>query len=74
MMKKEYIAPAIEVVEMDEICIVAGSLEDGGTIGGNFNEEADEVLSNRRRNYWKEVGGGWEASFYTLYITIGCVA
>ena len=56
MMKKEYIAPAIEVVEMDEICIVAGSLEDGKEIGGDFNEVPEGVLSNRRRNYWKEVG------------------
>lgn len=59
MMKKEYIAPAMEVVEMDEICIVVGSLEDGGSFGGDFEKEPEEVLSNRRRNYWKEVGGGW---------------
>ena len=56
MKKKEYIAPAIEVVEMDEICIVVGSLENGGSFGGDFEEEPEEVLSNRRRNYWKEVG------------------
>ena len=65
MMKKEYIAPAIEVVEMDEICVVAGSLENGGTIGGggsgggDFDEEPEEILSNRRRNYWKEMNRGW---------------
>ena len=58
MMKKEYITPAIEVVEMDEICLVAGSWEDGGDTGGDFGEEPDEILSNRRRNYWREVGRG----------------
>ena len=60
MMKKEYIAPTIEVVEMDEICLVTGSVQDGEVFGGNpdedFGDEGSE-LSNRRRNYWQEVGG-----------------
>lgn len=57
MVKKEYVAPAVEVVEMEEICIVAGSLEDGGDFGGDPNLPPMEELSNRRRNYWNEVGG-----------------
>ena len=64
MMKKEYIAPTIEVIEMEAISMLAGSLgsevEDDTVIGGgNWNEEPEEELSNRRRNYWREVGGGW---------------
>ena len=66
MMKKKYIAPSIEVVEMEELCLVSASIQDGdslgggggtGSGGGNFDEEYDEELSNRRRNYWNEVGG-----------------
>ena len=57
MEKKEYIAPAIEVVEMEAICLVVGSLEDGGDFGGNPDLPPTEELSNRRRNYWSEVGG-----------------
>ena len=57
MEKKEYVAPAIEVVEMEEICIVAGSLEDGEDLGGNPDLPPTEELSNRRRNYWDEIGG-----------------
>lgn len=60
MMKKEYIAPTIEVIEMEAISMLAGSVEDDTVIGGgDWNEEPDEELSNRRRNYWREVGGGW---------------
>ena len=47
MMKKEYIAPTIEVVEMDEICLVTGSWEDGGDTGGDFGEEPDEIGGHR---------------------------
>jgi hypothetical protein len=57
MEKKAYVAPTVEVVEMEEICIVAGSLEDGGDFGGNPDLPPTEELSNRRRNYWSEVGG-----------------
>lgn len=68
MMKKEYIAPSMEVIEMEELCVVVASIQDGsslgggegsGNVGGNLDVEPDEELSNRRRNYWKEVGGGW---------------
>ena len=60
MMKKKYIAPAIEVVEMEPVSVLAGSVLDGKELGGNPNEEGEE-LSNRRRNYWNEVGSdrGW---------------
>ncbi len=63
MVKKEYIAPSIEVVEMETVSMLAGSQEevtdDKKIGGGNRDEELDEELSNRRRNYWREVGGGW---------------
>lgn len=52
MMKKEYIAPAIEVVEMDEICLVVGSLQDGGGMGGDPTTPPTEELSNNRRGQW----------------------
>ena len=55
MTKKKYITPAIEVVEMESVSMFAVS--NGGEIGGNPDEEFDEELSNRRRNYWNEVGG-----------------
>ena len=60
MMKKKYIAPAIEVVEMEPVSVLAGSVLDGKELGGNPDEEGEE-LSNRRRNYWNEVGSdrGW---------------
>ena len=66
MMKKEYIAPTIEVVEMEVVSMIAGSVFDGEQIGGGSgttndgdygsSDEPEEWLSNRRRNYWKEVG------------------
>ena len=69
MMKKEYIAPAIEVIELETISMIAGSVEDGQQIGGGSgttydgdygsSSEPTQELSNRRRNYWNEVGGGW---------------
>lgn len=60
MKKKKYIAPAIEVVEMEATpYMVAGSVMNGGEIGGNPYEEPEEELSNRRRNYWNEVDGKW---------------
>ena len=67
MMKKEYIAPAIEVVEMEVVSMIAGSVFQGEQIGGGSgstndgdygsSDEVEEWLSNRRRNYWQEVGG-----------------
>ena len=55
MTKKKYVTPAIEVVEMESVSMFAVS--DGGEMGGDFEEKPDEELSNRRRNYWNEVGG-----------------
>ena len=55
-MKKEYIAPTIEVVEMEVVAMIAGSIQDGLEIGGDMTRPPVEELSNRRRNYWKEVG------------------
>ena len=65
-MKKEYIAPTIEVVEMEVVSMIAGSVFDGEQIGGGSgstnngdygsSEEPESWLSNRRRNYWEEVG------------------
>ena len=52
MNKKKYIAPAIEVVEMSSISMFAGSVQNGGQIGGNPDEEFDEELSNNRRGQW----------------------
>ena len=60
MMKKKYIAPAIEVIEMETVSVLAGSIVNGGQIGGNPNEDFGDdgsELSNRRRNFWNEVGG-----------------
>lgn len=57
MMKKKYIAPAIEVIEMETVSVLAGSIVNGGQIGGNPGEAPEEELSNRRRNFWNEVGG-----------------
>ena len=55
MNKKEYIAPAIEVVEMNLISMFAGSVQNGGQIGGNpdvdFGDDGGE-LSNGRRGQW----------------------
>lgn len=60
-MKKEYIKPELEIVELEPITMLAISSEGGLDVK---NEEIDydndgSELSNRRRNYWKEVGGGW---------------
>lgn len=57
MMKKKYIAPAIEVVEMELISMLAVS--NGEEIGGDPNTPPTEELSNRRRNFWNEIDGGW---------------
>ncbi len=60
MNKKKYITPAIEVVEMEVApYMVVGSVINGGSIGGNPEEEPEEELSNRRRNYWNEVDNKW---------------
>lgn len=53
MNKKKYIAPAIEVIEMEVApYMVAGSVMNGGEIGGNPEEEPEEELSNNRRGQW----------------------
>ena len=67
MMKKEYIAPSIEVVEMEPIFMFAGTVRDGEAVDGGSgptndgdygsSDEPEEELSNRRRNYWNEIGG-----------------
>ena len=60
MIKKEYIAPAMEVVEMEIASyMMSGSVNHGGYIVTKPDDEFDEELSNRRRNYWNEVGSGW---------------
>ena len=59
MIKKEYITPTIEVVEMEVLTpLLGGSIIDGGTIGGNPNEEGEELV-NRRRDYWNSNEWGW---------------
>ncbi len=59
MIKKEYIAPTIEVVEMEVLTpLLGGSIIDGGTIGGNPKEEGEELV-NRRRDYWNSNEWGW---------------
>ena len=57
MMKKKYIAPAIEVVEVELISMLAVS--DGKDVGGSWGKEPDEELSNRRRDYWNSNEWGW---------------
>lgn len=52
MNKRKYIAPAVEVVEMGSISMFAGSVQNGGQIGGDFDEEFEEELSNKRRGQW----------------------
>ena len=54
MVKKEYIAPAVEVVEMEVTHMLADS-----NLSYDPDESPDEELSNRRRNFWDEVGRGW---------------
>ena len=49
--KNEYIAPAMEVVEMEVISMLADSQWEFKP-----GEEGEE-LSNRRRNFWEEIGG-----------------
>ena len=49
-MKKEYIRPEVEVIEVEPITMLAISSEGGLDVdGGN---EPDEELSNRRRGQW----------------------
>ena len=56
-MKKEYIKPEIEIVEVEPITMLAISSEGGLDVDGT--EEPDEELSNRRRNFWSEIDSGW---------------
>ena len=56
-MKKEYIRPEVEIIELEPITMLSISSE------GNLNVKDEEIdyenggseLSNRRRNYWNEV-------------------
>ena len=58
MMKKKYIAPAIEVVEMEmSPCMLPVSNDQ--PIGGDPGTPPEEELSNRRRNFWNEIDSGW---------------
>lgn len=59
MIKKEYVAPAMEVVEMEVTHMLADSILNGEDTGGNWDELPDGELSNRRRNFWEEIGSGW---------------
>lgn len=54
MIKKEYIAPTIEVVEMEVLTpLLDGSIEI------HPDEEGEEELVNRRRDYWNSNEWGW---------------
>lgn len=60
-MRKEYIKPEIEVVILEAMSMLAVSsggniIVDGGT---EIDPDNGSELSNRRRNYWNEVDGGW---------------
>ena len=62
MVKKEYITPAMEVVEMEVISMFAGSVDNDKLVGDYRDEDLGDdgcELSNRRRNFWDEVGRGW---------------
>ena len=60
MIKKEYIAPAMKVVEMEIASyMMAGSVNHGEGIVTRPDDEAEDELSNRRRNFWDEIGRGW---------------
>lgn len=59
-MKKEYIKPEIEIVVLELITMLA--ISDGGGLDvkdEEINPDTGSELSNRRRNYWKEIDGGW---------------
>lgn len=49
-MKKEYIKPEVEVVELAPITILA--LSSGGSVDVDGGNEPDEELSNGRRGQW----------------------
>ena len=59
-MKKEYIKPEMEIVELEPITMLAISSEGGLDVKDEeINPDTGSELSNRRRNYWKEIDGGW---------------
>lgn len=59
MTKKEYIAPAIEVVEMEVLTpLLDGSIVNRGEIEIKPDEEGEELV-NRRRDYWNSNEWGW---------------
>ena len=55
MIRKEYVTPAIEVVEL-EMASMLLSVSNGEELGGDPNTPPTEELSNGRRNYWSEIG------------------
>ncbi len=61
MIKKEYVTPAMEVVEMEVISMFAGSVDNDKPVGDYRDEDLGDddgcELSNRRRNFWEEIGG-----------------
>lgn len=55
-MKKMYIAPMMEVVEIEVTTMIAGSMNAGGTLPGTGNggdsQGGMEVEGNRHRGEW----------------------
>ena len=59
-MKKEYIKPEMEIVELEPITMLAISSEGGLDVKDEeINPDTGSELSTPRRNYWKEIDGGW---------------
>lgn len=61
-MKKVYIKPEAEIVELEVVTMLAISGGGGMNVDGEHEldpDEGDSELSNRRRNYWSEVGRRW---------------
>ena len=54
MIKKEYVTPSIEVVELETESMIL-SISNGDEVGGDPNTPPTEELSNGRRNYWDEI-------------------
>ena len=53
MKKKEYIAPQMEVIEIETVQMLAASAEDIPVVDG----EGTEILSNDRRGKWGDLWG-----------------
>jgi len=61
-MKKVYIKPEAEIVELEVVTMLAISGGGGMNVDGENEldpDAGDSELSNRRRNYWSEVGRRW---------------